>query len=65
VIFLPLGFLLTRVFNLGVAGAWTAATVNTVLIGIIFFRRFVGEKWKDIDIFRGRVAVSGKSTAGG
>jgi MATE family multidrug resistance protein len=51
-VFLPLGWYLGRKEVLGVHGAWLAATVHIWLTGAILFHRFVGERWRKIDIFR-------------
>ena len=44
---------MTRVIDWGVAGAWTAATIDIILIGVICFGRFVRERWRNINIFAG------------
>ncbi len=52
-IFVPLGFLLTRGIHWGVAGAWAAATIDILIIGIVCFARFLSERWRSINIFAG------------
>ncbi len=50
--FLPLVLFLGRGQAWGVHGAWISATAYIWIIDVIFFRRFVGERWRKIDIFK-------------
>ena len=49
--FLPLSLFLAFVFKWGAIGAWVGATVYIIGLSGILFRRFYGEKWRNISIF--------------
>ena len=50
-IFLPLGYLLSTHTSLGVFGGWLGATIYIYLLGAALFWRFIGGKWKQINLF--------------
>jgi MATE family multidrug resistance protein len=51
-IFLPSALVMAFVFRWGAIGAWLGATVYIIALSGIMFRRFHGERWRYIKIFR-------------
>ena len=49
--FLPLVFVLSSPSHGGLRGAWTAATIYIWVYDLVLFWRFVGERWRKINIF--------------
>ena len=52
VVFLPCALILAFVLGFEAQGAWLGATVYVILFSGLVFRRFHGERWKHIKIFR-------------
>jgi multidrug resistance protein, MATE family len=52
VFFLPLAVLIAVGLNGQVFGAWFSATLFITALSVFFFRRFQGEKWRSIRIFK-------------
>ncbi len=50
-LFLPLAWVLGHVLGLAAVGAWIGATVYIILLSLVLFRRFNGERWRHIRIF--------------
>lgn len=51
-IFLPSALIMAFLFKWGAIGAWLGATVYIITLSGIMFRRFHGERWRYITIFR-------------
>ncbi len=51
-LFLPAALIMAFVFKWGAVGAWLGATVYIITLSGIMFRRFHGERWRHIKIFR-------------
>lgn len=50
-VFLPLGYVLAFHTGLGVYGGWVGANVYIWVLGTVLFYRFLGGRWKTINIF--------------
>ncbi|NUM54392.1 MAG: MATE family efflux transporter [Candidatus Hydrogenedentes bacterium] len=50
-VFLPLAFALAILAKGGAIGAWIGATTYIIGLSGLFFYRFYGEKWREINIF--------------
>ncbi len=50
-VFLPLAWFLSVVLGMQAVGAWIGATVYIILLSGVLFRRFHGERWRNIMIF--------------
>jgi MATE family multidrug resistance protein len=51
-------YLAIDVFNLGLMIAWVLATVYVILLGVTFYIRFLGGKWKSMRVIERRVPAS-------
>ena len=49
--FLPLAWILAVNGNMGAFGAWAAATAYIIVLSVVVFMRFRGERWRHIRIF--------------
>ncbi len=50
-VFLPLALLLAFCFHGGAVGAWIGATIYIIGLSFVIYRRFMGERWRHINIF--------------
>ena len=48
---LPLAYFFSGPFGLEAKGAWIGATIYVILLSVVVFMRFRGEKWRHIKIF--------------
>ena len=51
IIFLPLAIFVACVLGLGAVGAWIGATIYIIGLSFVIYRRFMGERWRHINIF--------------
>ncbi len=63
-IFIPLALFFVFTLDMGVAGAWLAITINTVLVSAVNFSRFASGAWKKIDMFKGQQCKGGQGPQG-
>jgi MATE family multidrug resistance protein len=49
--FLPLTIIMGFVLGWGALGSWIAATIYTIVLGLVLIWRFLSEKWTRIVIF--------------
>ncbi len=61
--FLPAAFVLAYVFNGGAFGAWAGATVYVVVLSGLLFWRFLGERWRHINIFTASMEQTAAGTS--
>jgi Na+-driven multidrug efflux pump len=47
---IPVAFLLAVPFGLGAPGAWTGATTENIVRGLLIFRRFEQGRWKEKEV---------------
>ena len=47
---IPLAYLLTVTFEMGLFGAWLAMLADLWLRGLLFVLRFAGGKWKAVTV---------------
>ena len=56
VLILPV-YLVVEVFDFGLMFAWVLATAYVILLGVVFYIRFLGGKWKDMRVIEPEVVV--------
>jgi len=64
-LFLPLALFCAFVMNGGAFGAWIGATAYIILLSGLLFRRFHGERWREINIFASAEQAGGEAPAPG
>jgi MATE family multidrug resistance protein len=50
-------YLVVVVFELGLMVAWVFATIYITLLGVVFYLRFLGGKWKTMRVIEQRTEI--------